>query len=174
MTRDEKTAAIEELKKDLVGVPFFYLADSSVMPVSQINKLRRMCFQKGITMKVAKNTLIRKALESEPASKGYAPLFDALHGSTTILISPNPKAPAEMIVEFRGKLGERPILKAAYIDTSVYMGNDNLLELTKLKSKEEMIGEIIGLLQSPGKRLASQITATGVKIASIVKTLEER
>lgn len=174
MTREEKTAAIAELKEDLLNVPFFYLTDSSVLPVSKINKLRRMCFEKGITMKVAKNTLIKKALEDQPESKGYAGLFDALHGPTTILISPNPKAPALLIEEFRGKDGERPILKAAYIDSSVFLGNDQLKALTQLKSKEEMVGEIIGLLQSPAKRIASQITATGSKLAGIVKTLEER
>lgn len=175
MIREEKTAAIEELKEDLVGVPFFYLTDSSVLPVAQINKLRRMCFEKGIKMKVAKNTLIQKALESQPESKGYAALYPALSGPTTILISENPKAPAQLIEAFRqSSKGERPVLKAAYIDTSVYFGDDQLIPLTKLKSKEEMIGEIIGLLQSPGKRLASQLTASGTKIAGIVKTLAER
>ena len=173
MTREDKTAAIAVLKEELGNAPFFYLADSSTLTVAKINKLRRMCFEKEITMKVAKNTLIQKALENEPESKGYAPLFEALHGPTTILISSNPKAPAKLIEEFR-KTEARPILKAAYIDTSVYLGDDQLAVLSKLKSKEEMVGEIIGLLQSPGRRLASQITATGSKIAGIVKTLEER
>ncbi len=132
-----------------------------------------MAFDKGITMKVAKNTLIRKALESEPESKGFRALFDSLNGPTTLLISSNPKAPAILIDEFR-KDTERPILKAAYIDTAVFIGDDQLKALTKLKSKDEMVGEIIGLLQSPGRRLASQIKATGGKIAGIVKALEER
>jgi large subunit ribosomal protein L10 len=173
MTREEKKAAIAEIKEDLVGTPFFYLADSSTLSVAKINKLRRLCYEKGITMKVTKNTFIKKALENEPESKGYAGLFDILHGPTTLLISANPKAPAQLIADFR-KTEARPILKAAYIDSSVYIGDDQLVPLTKLKSKEEMIGEIIGLLQSPAKRLASQITATGTKIAGIVKTLEER
>ncbi len=173
MTREEKTSAIAELKEELGNTPFFYLADSSTLTVAKINKLRRMCFDKGITMKVAKNTLIQKALESEPESKGYAALFAALHGPTTILISSNPKAPAQLLEEFR-KTEERPLLKAAYIDSSVFLGDDQLKALTQLKSKEEMIGEIIGLLQSPAKRIASQLTATGGKIAGIVKTLEER
>jgi large subunit ribosomal protein L10 len=112
-------------------------------------------------------------LEDEPESKGYAALFEALRGPTTILISSNPKAPAKLIEEFR-KTESRPILKAAYIDSSVYLGDEQLVNLTKLKSKDEMIGEIIGLLQSPGRRLASQLTASGSKIAGIVKTLEER
>jgi large subunit ribosomal protein L10 len=124
-------------------------------------------------MKVAKNTLIQKALEDAPESKGYSALFEALKGPTTILISENPKAPAKLLEEFR-KTEARPLLKAAYIDSSVYLGDEQLAVLVKLKSRDEMIGEIIGLLQSPAKRIASQITATGAKIAGIVKTLEER
>lgn len=173
MTREDKSAAIAELKEELGGAPFFYLADSSTLTVAKINKLRRMCFDKGIKIKVAKNTLIQKALENEPESKGYKGLFDALHGPTTILISANPKAPALLIDEFR-KSEERPLLKAAYIDSAVFLGDDQLKTLTQLKSKEEMVGEIIGLLQSPARRLASQLKATGGKLAGIVKTLEER
>jgi large subunit ribosomal protein L10 len=173
MTRDDKVAAIAELKEELLGTPFFYLADSSTMSVAKINKFRRMAFEKGISVKVAKNTLIKKALEGEPASKGYDGLYDSLHGPTTVLISTNPKAPAQLLEEFR-KTDDRPLLKAAYIDSSVYVGDDQLATLTKLKSKEEMIGVIIGMLQSPGRRLAGQLTATGSKIAGIVKTLEER
>lgn len=173
MTREDKAAAIAELKEELGGTPFFYLADSSTLTVAKINKLRRMCFEKGIKIKVAKNTLIQKALENEPESKGYKGLFGALHGPTTILISSNPKAPAQLIEEFR-KSEERPLLKAAYIDSAVFMGDDQLKALTQLKTKEEMVGEIIGLLQSPGRRLASQLKATGGKLAGIVKTLEER
>ncbi len=173
MTKEEKTAAIAELQEELTGTSFFYLADSSTLTVAKINKLRRMCYDRGITMKVAKNTLIQKALESQPESKGYAGLYEALSGPTTILISENPKAPALLIEEFR-KTEERPILKAAYIDSALYIGDEQLIPLTKLKSKDEMIGEIIGLLQSPGKRIASQLTASGIKIAGIVKTLEER
>ena len=173
MTREDKNAAIAELKEELIGTPFFYLADSSTLTVAKINKFRRLCYEKGISVKVAKNTLIQKALEDAPESKGYAPLFDTLKGPTTILISSNPKAPAKLLEDFR-KTEERPLLKAAYIDTSVFIGDDQIAALVNLKSKEEMIGEIIGLLQSPSKRIASQLKATGTKIAGIVKTLEER
>jgi large subunit ribosomal protein L10 len=173
MTREEKGAAIDVLSEDLGSSPFFYLADSSTLSVAKINKLRRMCFETGIKMTVAKNTLIRKALEREPESKGFSALWESLSGPTTILISQNPKAPALLLAEFR-KTEKRPLLKAAYIDTSVYIGDDQLETLVKMKSKEEMVGEIIGLLQSPGRRLAGQIKATGSKIAGIVKTLEER
>ena len=112
-------------------------------------------------------------MEQYPESKGYAALYDTLRGPTTILISENPKAPAKLIEEFR-KTESHPLLKAAYIDSSVFIGDDQLKALTELKSKEEMVGEIIGLLQSPGRRLASQLKATGSKLAGIVKTLEER
>lgn len=173
MTKEEKTAAIAELQEELTGTSFFYLADSSTLTVAKVNKLRRLCYERGITMKVAKNTLIQKALESQPESKGYAGLYPTLTGPTTILISQNPKAPALLIEEFR-KTEERPILKAAYIDSALFIGDEQLIPLTKLKSKEEMVGEIIGLLQSPAKRIASQLTASGIKIAGIVKTLEER
>jgi len=165
--------AIAELKEELGGTPFFYLTDSSTLTVAKINKFRKLCFEKGITVKVAKNTLIQKALEAQPEEKGYSALYEVLHGPTTILISQNPKAPAQLLELFR-KTESRPILKAAYIDTSVYIGDEQLAVLSKLKSKEEMVGEIIGLLQSPGRRLAGQIKATGSKIAGIVKTLEER
>ena len=173
MTREDKNAAIAELKEELIGTQFFYLADSSTLTVAKINKFRRMCFEKGISVKVAKNTLIQKALEDAPEAKGYAALFDTLKGPTTILISSNPKAPAKLLEDFR-KTEERPLLKAAYIDSSVFIGDEQIAALVKLKSKEEMIGEIIGLLQSPSKRIASQLKATGTKIAGIVKTLEER
>ena len=164
---------IAALREELTGTPFFYLADASTLSVEKINKLRRLCFEKGIKMRVAKNTLIRKALENQAAEKGYDGLFEILHGPTTIMISENPKAPAQLISDFR-KTEERPLLKAAYIDSSIFIGDDQLKALTTLKSKEELIGEIIGLVQSPGRRLASQITASGSKIAGIVKTLAER
>lgn len=173
MTREEKTAAIAELQEELVNTPFFYFTDSSTLSVAKINKFRRMCFEKGIKVKVAKNTLIQKALESASDDKGFSALYETLKGPTTILISTNPKAPAQLIEDFR-KSDERPKLKAAYIDTAVFIGDDQLKVLTKLKSKEEMIGVIIGMLQSPASRLAGQIKSAGSKIAGIVKALEER
>lgn len=173
MTREEKTAAIAELQETLGSTSFFYLADSSTMTVAAINKFRRAAFNKGISVQVAKNTLIQKALESQSDDKGYKAIFEVLHGPTTILISDNPKAPAQLLSDFR-KDSDRPLLKAAYIDSAVFIGDDQLKALTQLKSKEEMVGEIIGLLQSPGRRLASQLKATGGKIAGIIKTLEER
>ncbi len=175
MTREDKNTAISELKQTLSATSFFYIADSSTLTVAQVNKLRRMCFEKGIKMKVAKNTLIRKALEAIAADgqRDYEPIYESLHGPTTLLISENPKAPAQLIEEFR-KSAERPLLKAAYIDSSIFIGDDQLKALVNLKSKEELIGEIIGLLQSPGRRLSSLLTSSGSQVAGIVKTLAER
>ncbi len=176
MTRADKDAAIAELQETLGNASFFYIADSSTLTVAQVNKLRRMCFERKVTMKVAKNTLIRKALEAIDAQNGrrnYEPLYEALHGPTTLFISENPKAPAQLIDEFR-QSAERPLLKAAYIDSGIFLGDEQLKALVNLKSKEELLGEIIGLLQSPARRLSSLITASGSKIAGIVKTLAER
>jgi large subunit ribosomal protein L10 len=173
MTREEKTAAIDDLKEVLLNTPFFYLADSSQLPVSKINQLRRKCFQQGITIQVAKNTLIQKALEDQPDSKGYKQLFEALHGPTTIMVSDNPKAPALLISDFRGD-GDRPLLKAAYIDGGVFLGDDQLDALKNIKSKEELVGEVIGLLQSPIKTVVGQLKSGGNKISGLVKALEER
>jgi len=176
MTREDKNAAIAELQETLSNSSFFYIADSSTLTVAQVNKFRRMCFEKGVKMKVAKNTLIRKALEAiaaEDGKRNYEDIYDILHGPSTLLISDNPKAPAMLIEAFR-KEAERPLLKGAYIDSSIFIGDDQLKALTNLKSKEELIGDIIGLLQSPARNLASLITASGSKVAGIVKTLAER
>lgn len=173
MTREDKTAAIAELREELGSTPFFYLTDSSTLSVAKINRFRRMCFEKGVRVKVAKNSLIQKALENEPAEKGYQNLFEALHGPTTILFSDNPKTPAKLIEEFR-KSEERPVLKAAYIASDVFIGDDQLQTLIQLKTKDEIVGEIVGLLLSPARNLSSLITASGSKLAGIVKALEER
>ena len=173
MTREDKIAAVAELKEELGNSPFFYLADSSTLSVAKINQFRRLCFERGVKIKVAKNTLIQKALETEPEEKGYKALYEALKGPTTILIASNPKAPAKLIEDFRKK-DARPMLKAAYIDSEVFLGDEQLAMLTKLKTKEELVGELIGLLQSPARNLVGQIKATGSKLAGIVKALEER
>ena len=133
MTKAEQTATIEALKDKLSGIDFFYLADSSTLTVEQVNKLRRLCFDKGIEMKVVKNTLIQKALESSPGERDYSGLYEALKGPTAILISEKANAPAKLIKAFR-ETHEKPTLKAAYIDTDVFLGDDKLDELSKLKS----------------------------------------
>jgi len=174
MTRSEKTAAIAELEEKFSNNTFFYLTDSSTLSVEQINKLRGMFFEQGIEMKVVKNTLAKKALEAAPAEKGYADLYPSLKGPTALLFSTVANAPARVIEEFRGKDGERPILKAAYIDSSVYVGDDQLKALASLKSKEELLGEVIGLLQSPAKNVISALKSGGSTLSGLLKALEER
>jgi large subunit ribosomal protein L10 len=173
MTREEKAVVIEDLKETLGNAPFFYLADSSSLPVSKINDFRRACFAQGIKVMVVKNKLIQKALESAAESKGYAPLFDVLQGPTTLMISENPKAPAKLIKSFRAD-GTKPELKAAYIDSSIFIGDDQLDMLTKLRTRDEVLGEIITILQSPMKNVLGAILSGEGKIAGIVKALEER
>ena len=173
MTRAEKTAAIEALKEKFETTEFFYLTDSSELSVKQVNELRGLCFEKGIELKVVKNTLAQKALESFPAERNYTQLYDVLKGPTAIMFTETANAPARIIKEFRKK-NEKPVLKAAYIDTAVYVGDDQVESLTKLKSKEELIGEIVSLLQSPAKNVISALSSGGSTIMGLLKALEER
>jgi large subunit ribosomal protein L10 len=138
-----------------------------------VNKFRRLCFAKGIEMRVVKNTLAIKALEQAAAEKGYGDILDAFKGTSAVLFTPVSNAPAKVIQEFR-KESAKPLLKAAYIDTAVYKGDDQLEALVNLKSKEELIGELIGLLQSPMSNLMSALQSGGNTIAGILKTLETR
>ncbi len=173
MNREQKTLAIEQLKNKLEENSFFYLADTSAMSVKQITTLRRICFEKGIEIKVVKNTLAKKALESFPEERNYAAVFDALKGTTAILFTDTANLPAKVIQDFR-KDGKKPSLKAAYIETAIFLGDDQLESLSKLKSKEELLGEIVGLLQSPAKNVISALKSGGSTIAGLVKALEER
>lgn len=174
MTKAEKATAIEELRGMFSNSSFFYLTDSSTLTVEQVNKLRGLFYEKGVTMKVVKNTLVKKALENEPEEKGYAQIFDSLKGPTSILFSDVANAPAKALKEFRGKDAELPRLKAAYIDTDVYVGDDQLSTLASLKSKEDLLAEVISLLQSPAKNLIGALKSGGSTIAGLVKALEER
>lgn len=173
MTRAEKSTAIEELKEKFGNSTFFYLTDASTLTVEEVNNLRRLCYDKGVEMKVVKNTLAVKAMKDAPEDKGYAELYQALKGPTAIMFTEVANVPAKLIEEFR-KSSERPILKAAYIDTAVYIGDDQLKALTQLKSKEDLIGEIIMLLQSPAKNVISALKSGGSTIAGLLKTLENR
>jgi len=173
MTRSDKSIVIDQLKEKFDGNPYFYFADSSALSVEQINKLRGLCFEKGIEVQVVKNTLAKKALESHDDEKGFAPLYDALAGPTTVFFADTANAPAKIIKEFR-KSFDKPILKAAYIDTDVFIGDDQLDVLASLKSKDELLGEIITLLQSPAKNVISALKSSGGTLAGILKTLEER
>jgi large subunit ribosomal protein L10 len=157
MTKEQKNEVIEVLKGKFSQYNNFYITDTESLSVEQIGKLRRACFDKQIEMKVAKNTLIRKALESIDAEK-YSGVFDALHNVTALLFSENPKEPALIISSFRkASNGERPVLKAAFINGDIYSGDNQLKSLTQIKTKNELIGEVIGLLQSPAKRVLSAL-----------------
>ncbi|MCB0632909.1 MAG: 50S ribosomal protein L10 [Saprospiraceae bacterium] len=173
MTKAEKAAAIEGLKDKFSNVSYFYLTDASTLTVEQVNNFRRLCFEKGVEMKVVKNTLAQKALESFDADRRYDALYESLKGPTAILFTETANVPAKVLKEFR-KDSEKPILKAAYIDTAVYIGDDQIDSLTKLKSKEELIGEVIGLLQSPAKNVISALQSGGQTIVGLLKALEER
>lgn len=153
MTKQEKNEVIELLKGKFSQYNNFYITDTESLTVAQIGKLRNHCFTKQVEMKVAKNTLIKKALESLDAEK-YAGVYDSLHKVTALLFSENPKEPAMIISSFRKENNnERPLLKAAFINGDVFVGNDQLKALTQIKTKNELIGEIIGLLQSPIQRV---------------------
>lgn len=173
MTKAEKTATIEALKEKFANTEFFYLTDSSTLTVEQVNKFRRLCFEKGIEMRVVKNTLVKKALEDAPADKKYEELNESLKGPTAILFTETANLPARVLKEFREDF-EKPLLKAAYIDTSVYVGDDQIEPLTKLKSKEELIGEVILLLQSPIKNVLGSLQSGGTTLSGLLKALEER
>jgi len=173
MTRTEKGTQIEELKEKFSNSSFFYLTDSSTLTVEEVSELRGMLYEKGIEMKVVKNTLAKKALEASAEEKGYAPLYDALKGPTAVLFTETANSPARVIEEFRKK-HEKPTLKAAYIDTDVFFGDDQLKALAALKSKEELVGEIITLLQSPAKTVISALKSGGSTISGLLKALEQR
>jgi large subunit ribosomal protein L10 len=166
MTKDQKNEVIEVLKGKFSQYNNFYVADTESLTVAQVVKLRRVCFNKHVEMKVAKNTLIKKALESLDNEK-YAGMYDSLHKVTALMFSENPKEPALIISAFRKESNtEKPVLKAAFINGDVYMGNDQLIALTKIKTKNELIGEVIGLLQSPAKRVLAALLQNAEKKAA--------
>lgn len=153
MNKQEKNEVIEVLKEKFSQYNNFYITDTESLSVEQVSNLRRACFDKQVEMRVAKNTLIRKALESLDAEK-YTGVYDSLHNVTALLFSENPKEPALIISAFRKKGNvEKPVLKAAFINGDIYAGDNNLKALTQIKTKNELIGEVIGLLQSPAKRV---------------------
>lgn len=158
MTKEQKNEVIEVLKEKFSQYNNFYITNTDSLSVDQVGKLRRACFNKNVEMKVAKNTLIKKALESIDAEK-YSGVYDSLHGVTALMFSENPKEPALIISDFRGagKNADRPELKAAFINGDVFVGDNSLANLTKIKTKNELIGEVIGLLQSPAKRVLAAL-----------------
>lgn len=157
MTKEQKNEVIELLKGKFSQYNNFYITDTESLTVEQVGKLRRACFSKNVEMKVAKNTLIKKALEQIDAER-YSGVYEALNNVTALMFSENPKEPALILSTFRKESnGEKPVLKAAFINGDVYSGDNQLKALTQIKTKNELIGEVIGLLQSPAKRVLSAL-----------------
>jgi large subunit ribosomal protein L10 len=157
MTKEQKNEVIELLKGKFSQYNNFYVTDTESLTVEQVGKLRRACFSKNVEMKVAKNTLIKKALESIDNER-YAGVYESLNQVTALMFSDNPKEPALILSSFRKESnGDRPVLKAAFINGDVYTGDKSLVALTKIKTKNELIGEVIGLLQSPAKRVLAAL-----------------
>lgn len=171
MNREEKNTVINELIENLKEFNFVYVTDSSNLSANANNDLRKLLHKNGVKMQVIKNTFVRKALEQ--GNFEWGELEDTLVGTTALLFASNPKAPAVAIKEFR-KNGDRPLLKGAYIDSDVFIGDDQLGTLIDLKSKEELVGEIIGLLKSPATNVISGLKSGGNTIAGLLKTLSER
>ena len=173
MTRTEKENAVAGLKTKFEAANFIYLADSSSMTVEQINNFRGKCFENDVEIKVVKNTLAIKAIEQIEDKDGLKDLIPIFKGTTAMMISDKANAPAKLMKEFRKEF-ERPILKGAYIDSDVYVGDDQIESLASLKSKEDLLGEVVVLLQSPMKNVVSALKSSGGKIAGLLKSIEER
>lgn len=177
MTRQEKGALIDNLVEKLKNTPHFYIADTAGMTVAQVNNFREMCFKKGLEYKVVKNTLIKKALDQ--LETDYTPFDEVLKGSSGIMFSPEVgNAPAKVIKEYKKKNGgkelEKPAFKAASLDSDLYVGPQHLEPLSNLKSKDELLGEIVTLLQSPATNVIAALQSGKNKLAGIVKTLSEK
>jgi large subunit ribosomal protein L10 len=173
MNKQQKHEVVAELTETFKNSNVVYLADTTGLSANATNKFRRMLFQNGITMRMAKNTLINIAMDQ--SGKDFGDLKTALAGSTCVLISENMKSPAATIKTFRGEKSDKPQLKGAWIDNSVYLGDNMLNDLVNLKSKEDLIGEVIGLLQSPARNVISALQSNaGQKVAGLVKALSER
>ena len=171
MNKQEKDKTIQALDNMLTDNNNFYLADISGLNAEQNSALRRLCFKRSVSIKVVKNTLLQKALEKNDLD--FSQLYNVLVGNTSIMQAEAGNAPAKVIKEFRKK-NEKPILKAAHVEEAMYIGDENLATLADLKSKEELIGDIITLLQSPAKNVISSLQSGGNKLAGIIKTLEEK
>ena len=171
MTREEKSQVIQDLTGKLGDNPVIYLADISGLNASDTSNLRSACFKAGVKLAVVKNTLLAKAMDS--SDKDFGELPSVLKGNTSLMMAETGNAPAKVIKAFRKK-NEKPILKGAYVEQAVYVGDDQLENLVNIKSKEEVIGEIIGLLQSPAKNVISALQSGGGKIHGILQTLSEK
>ena len=172
MTREEKNIEIDSLAQQLSEFPNFYITNVESLNSDKTSKLRRLCYSRNVKLRVAKNNLIKKALQKlDPTA--YDTLIPTLKGTSAIMFSEVSNVPAKLIKEFRAK-DSVPAIKAAWIDSSVFVGDNQLEVLANLKSKNELIAEVIALLQSPAKNVVSQLTSGGSKLAGILKTLEEK
>lgn len=171
MRREEKESIIDDLSKKISDSKHFYLADISRLNAEETTVLRRKCFEREIQLLVVKNTLLKKALEKSEVD--YSPFYDVLKDSTSIMFCEASSVPAKLIKEFR-KTHEKPVLKAAWVEESVYIGDNQLETLSSIKSKEELIGDVLMLLQSPMKSVLSALSSSGNKLAGVLKTLSEK
>ena len=171
MNKEEKYDLVLALTEQMKEYGNFYITDTSNLTVAKVNDIRRKCFESDIEMKVAKNSLIQKAMEATGGD--FTQMYGVLKGSSSILFSKSATAPAKLIKQLRKK-SDKPVLKAAYIDSAIFIGDNQIDTLIALKSKEQLIGEIIGLLQSPAKNVVSALQSGGNILAGVVKTLQER
>jgi len=171
MRKEDKKQLIDSLTQQLTDNNNFYITDVSDLNAEASSNLRRLCFKHGIKMQVVKNTLLKKAMEN--VDKDYEELYQTLKGNTSIMFAEAGNVPAKMIQEFR-KNSDRPILKGAYIEEMTYIGDDQLSFLISIKSKNELIADVIALLQSPAKNVVSALQSGGSKLSGILKTLSEK
>ena len=172
MNKDEKQIVIDDLSKRLDDNNVIYITDISDLDAVATSALRRQCFAKNIKLSVVKNTLLKKAMENVQG-KDFTELYDVLPGPTAIMLSDTGNLPAKLIKDFRKK-NDKPVLKGAFVEESVYVGDEQLNSLVDIKSKDELLGEIVGLLQSPAKNVISALTSSKSTIAGLVKTLSEK
>lgn len=171
MRKEEKTQLIEALTDQIKGASSFYLTDTSALNAANTSRLRRTCFKKNVQLQVVKNTLLRKAMER--SGKQFEEFYPLLNGPTSIMFSEVANDPAKLIKEFR-KTAPKPLLKGAYVEECIYVGDDQLDTLISVKSRLELIGDLIGLLQSPAKNVISALQSGGNQLSGIVKTLSEK
>ena len=172
MTREEKDLQIQELTQMLADNSVLYLTDATGLNSEKTSQLRRVCYKHEVTMRVVKNTLLRRAMEASKDAD-YSELYGVLTGQTALLLGNVGNAPAKIIKEFRKK-SDMPVLKAAYVEEATYLGDDQIDALTAIKSKDELIGELVTLLQSPIKNVVSALNSGGNTVSGLVKALQER
>lgn len=172
MTKEQKNQVIDELVEVLQSRDVFYLVDTQGITVAKVNQLRRTCFQRDIGVRVVKNTLLKKAMER--SGKDFSEIFPVLHGTTALFTSETGNAPAKLLKEFR-KVSDKVVLKGAYVESAVFIGENQLENLISIKSREELIADIVAMLQSPINNVVGALRANGDQgVAGLVKALEER